>query len=201
MTALAGTSSPRKNSVMRCRILFSPPPCTSPFSRAVWSPSGSPRGNPTGAPNTRSDPPSSPARVLTEAMASERRHRGTPSRRCQPRGASLENSYLGHGVDGLRRRLGLVSRERSGDVSPGRPAMAETKGRRRRLRRLGRLMRPGEEGSGAAKRYPAVAPSASAMCRDAAKCGVERGRCRTRRRTERTTCTPSLSSRVRNQLT
>ena len=42
---------------------------------------------------------------------------------------------------------------------------------------------------GAAQRvgYPARAPSASAMCRHASRCGVERGRCRTTRRTERTT--------------
>ena len=49
---------------------------------------------------------------------------------------------------------------------------------------------------GAAQRvgYPARAPSASAMCRHASRCGVERGRCRTTRRTERTTWTPSFSS-------
>ena len=50
---------------------------------------------------------------------------------------------------------------------------------------------------GAAQRvgYPARAPSASEMCRHASRCGVERGRCRTTRRTERTTWTPSFSSR------
>ena len=45
------------------------------------------------------------------------------------------------------------------------------------------------------------APSASAMCRHASRCGVERGRCRTTRRTERTTWTPSFSSRSRSHVT
>ena len=56
---------------------------------------------------------------------------------------------------------------------------------------------------GAAQRvgYPARAPSASAMCRHASRCGVERGRCRTTRRTERTTWTPSFSSRSRSHVT
>ena len=50
-------------------------------------------------------------------------------------------------------------------------------------------------------RYPARAPSASAICRHASRCGVERGRCRTTRRTERTTWTPSFSSRSRSHVT
>ena len=56
---------------------------------------------------------------------------------------------------------------------------------------------------GAAQRvgYPARAPRASAMCRHASRCGVERGRCRTTRRTERTTWTPSFSSRSRSHVT
>ena len=56
---------------------------------------------------------------------------------------------------------------------------------------------------GAAQRvgYPARAPSASAMCRHASRCGGERGRCRTTRRTERTTWTPSFSSRSRSHVT
>ena len=49
--------------------------------------------------------------------------------------------------------------------------------------------------------YPARAPSASAMCRHASRCGVERGRCRTTRRTERTTWAPSFSSRSRSHVT
>ena len=56
---------------------------------------------------------------------------------------------------------------------------------------------------GAAQRvgYPARAPSASAMCRHASRCGVARGRCSTTRRTERTTWTPSFSSRLRSHVT
>ena len=56
---------------------------------------------------------------------------------------------------------------------------------------------------GAAQRvgYPARAPSASAMCRHASRCGVERGRCRTTRRTERMTWTPSFSNRSRSHVT
>lgn len=57
-----------------------------------------------------------------------------------------------------------------------------------------------EEGSGAAERDETVAPSASATCRHAAKCGVERGRGRTRGRTERTTWAPSLIGRVGGRL-
>ena len=47
--------------------------------------------------------------------------------------------------------------------------------------------------------YPARAPSANAMCRHAARSGVARGRRRTMRRAERTTWTPSFSSRSRSQ--
>ena len=44
--------------------------------------------------------------------------------------------------------------------------------------------------------YPARAPSASAMCRHASRCGVERGRCRTTRRTERIDVDPQLQQPV-----
>ena len=60
---------------------------------------------------------------------------------------------------------------------------------------------PPGDGCGAAGGYPVRAPSSRAICRQASRCGVARGRCRTRRRAERTTCTPSLSSRSRSQLT
>ena len=60
---------------------------------------------------------------------------------------------------------------------------------------------PQGDGCGAAAGYPVCAPSSRAICRHASRCGVARGRCRTRRRAERTTCTPSLSSRSRSQLT
>ena len=58
-----------------------------------------------------------------------------------------------------------------------------------------------ETSCSAAARYPVCAPSSSAIWRHASRCGVACGRCRTRRRAERTTCTPSLSSRSRSQLT
>ena len=50
-------------------------------------------------------------------------------------------------------------------------------------------------------RYPARAPRERAILRHASRFGVERGRCRTRRRTERTTWTLSLSSRSRSHST
>ena len=60
---------------------------------------------------------------------------------------------------------------------------------------------PGAEGKAATGRYPARAPSARAIWRHASRSGVVRGRCTTRRRTERTTWAPSLSNRSRSQVT
>ena len=58
--------------------------------------------------------------------------------------------------------------------------------------------RDGFGGEGSAGRTVAAAPEAGARRRHAARCGVARGRCRTRRRTDPTTWTPSLRSRVRS---
>ena len=51
---------------------------------------------------------------------------------------------------------------------------------------------------GAAQRvgYPARAPSASAMCRHASRCGVERGRCRTTRADRADDVDPQLQQPV-----
>ena len=58
--------------------------------------------------------------------------------------------------------------------------------------------RGGRSGRGG---YPGRAPSASAMRRQAWRSGVAVGRWRTTRRTETTTCAPSLSSRSRSHVT
>ena len=60
---------------------------------------------------------------------------------------------------------------------------------------------PRELGAAGRMGYPARAPSARAMRCHASRCGVARGRCRTSRRTERTTWTPSLSNRSRSHVT
>ena len=61
-------------------------------------------------------------------------------------------------------------------------------------------MQFGSEAAAATARYPARAPRARARCRHASRYGVARGKCRTVRRAERTTWTPSLSSRSRSGL-
>lgn len=72
--------------------------------------------------------------------------------------------------------------------------------RRGQLRRQGACVDSGAEGEAPTGCYPARAPSARAIWRHASRSGVARGRCTTRRRTERTTWAPSLSNRSRNQV-
>ena len=74
-------------------------------------------------------------------------------------------------------------------------------GQRQPRRRSGPCRRRKQVGAAQRVGYPARAPSASAMCRHASRCGVERGRCRTTQRTERATWTPSFSSRSRSHVT
>ena len=90
----------------------------------------------------------------------------------------------GSGIAACERSRGLSSRPGGHDGREGWAATAPP---------AERPMPPRKQ-VGAAQRvgYPARAPNASAMCRHASRCGVERGRCRTTRRTERTTWTPSF---------